>query len=152
VNGGRVDIETARRLAPNDAQVMVAQAFFEGMAHGEWARALRSFEAAESLGVPRAEDLRVKSAALVQLGRIEESIAVLERAAELDPANPSVRYMLATSYDMMRMPEQALRTLEVLRARSPRDPGVDGFEGGIVVAYTGNDAVALKQAESVLAN
>src|SRR5262249_22944642 len=151
VNAGRVDIETARRLAPNDALVLVAQAHFEGMADGDWHKALRSFDAAEALGPPSATSLIVKGVALMQLGRIAEGGSVLEHARGLDPANPNIRYMLATSYAVMRRPDAALRTMELLRARSPQDPGVDDIEVNVAFAYTGNNAIALEHADRVLA-
>ena len=151
VTGGRHDIETARRLAPNDPKVVAAQSFFEGMVDGDWTRALRTFEAAETHGKPGAEELLIKSAAFTQLNRGTEAIQTLETAADLDPSNPNIRYLQATAYDAMHMPEAAMRTLEILKARSPADPGVVDFESGLAFLYTGNEAIASRRAAEVLA-
>ncbi len=84
-------------------------------------------------------------------GRAEESIAVAEKAKELDPFSPLVEYNLARAYYFAR---QYDRSLEVLNRQTITDKNDTKFRFhiGYIYLMTGREAEALQAFEEVYAD
>jgi TolB-like protein/Flp pilus assembly protein TadD len=128
--------EAARIREDYDASFFAAQAL-EALGSHEEARSqlTRALEAVEkhmelNPDDPRAATMRAVS--LCRLGRPEEGLAWAERALDMDPNDPGVRYNVACLYSLEGQAEDALRCLEEALARGfsnkewfEKDPDLD---------------------------
>src|SRR5262249_26232486 len=82
------DIAMARRLMGDDPRVLAIEANYKANAEGDIAGALQLFEAATAKGLNHPDALLNKASVLLSAGRLDESLALSQRLAELDPGNP----------------------------------------------------------------
>jgi tetratricopeptide (TPR) repeat protein len=83
--------------------------------------------------------------------RQEEAIGLLRQAVDIDPGSDWARYLLADALRQMQHYDEALRLLDVLRARTPRDPSVLGTRGQVLLSMgrQGEAGEELRQALAI---
>ena len=104
--------EKALALDPAAAEALVIRALIRGLYGLDWAASGADFARAIELNPASAiTHCRRATANLIPLGRLEEGIAELDRAAELDPLAPMVRFSQAHANHMIGRTDCALSQL-----------------------------------------
>ena len=117
-------LQTARRLRPDAGEVHLAQAKHLDEVNWDYPQARIEIELARRT-LPNNADLeRIDAHLLTLAGRWEQGAHALERAAKLDPRNPSVFEDLEIQYREIRQYDNAERALAGLTALTP---GKDAF-------------------------
>jgi TolB-like protein/DNA-binding winged helix-turn-helix (wHTH) protein len=115
----RSDLETARRLAPQDPIVLAVAAYFL-MCENDTSGALELFAAAEAAGLADAETLIPKAHLLLRRSRIAELNATVQRMLALDPADPLVIQFAFYHLYRAQQPLDALKAAEYARVSFPQ--------------------------------
>jgi TolB-like protein/DNA-binding winged helix-turn-helix (wHTH) protein len=115
----RADLDSARRLAPKDPNVLAANGYLL-MVQNDTTGALAAYDEAEAAGLAEPEWLIPKAHLLLRRSRIEELTAILRHMLVLDPANPLVIDFTAYHLLQARQPVEALRAAEYGRVAFPR--------------------------------
>jgi TolB-like protein/DNA-binding winged helix-turn-helix (wHTH) protein len=118
VNTIRSDLDTARRLAPNDPHVLAAIGYLL-MCENDTTGALKTYEAAEAAGLADPEWLIPKVHLLLRRSRIDEMNATVQRMFALDPSDPLVIWFAWYHLYRARQPAGALQALEYARSILP---------------------------------
>jgi eukaryotic-like serine/threonine-protein kinase len=115
-------VQHAQRLAPGSLEATVAAAYYRYYARGDFEGALADLSAADRL-MPNASEILYAIGLLERrLGRWNEAVAHLQRAAELDPRNGQLALNIAESYVLMRRFPEAQRSMDRSLALSPESP------------------------------
>lgn len=115
---------------------------------GEWEKAEALFRRALENGPePRLNEGLART--LVMLGKGEEAVPILERMAEIFPAESEIRLDLARAYRLSNRLEQAAETLEKLQAVDPDDVWVN-YEYASVMILMGEREKAAATLERLL--
>jgi tetratricopeptide (TPR) repeat protein len=92
---------------------------------GDFAAAIRQYEACLALKPGSAELWSDLGAALAHEGRYQEAISNYRKALGIDPANPRLRYNLVLAYYKLGDIAQAVEELQPLHQKSPSDMQVN---------------------------
>jgi len=101
-------LERAHRLSPDDVDIRAGMGIVE-FKRGLYDQAEATLRWVCDRQADHGPAHLYRGEALHLLGRIDEALAALERASELDPDNPRVYQTLGMIYDKRRDPEQAAR-------------------------------------------
>jgi tetratricopeptide (TPR) repeat protein len=136
VAAARADLAMAQKLAANSPHVLVRTAQLVFFIDGDMPKALELIGEAEKVGPLSADFLMTKANFLAFSGRLEESLAAHEHAANLDPGNPAIFRFWMSNLFTARRPAEALR---VARKFDEQFPGrID--RGALLFEYTGSTA------------
>ena len=114
----RMDLSTARRLAPKDPVVLAATGFLL-MSENNTTGALDAYAAAEAAGITQAELLAAKAQLLLRRSRIAELNTTVRRMLALDPGDPIVINQAAYHLYRAQQPVDALRAATYMRDLFP---------------------------------
>jgi TolB-like protein len=132
----RADLAMAQKLAGNTPHVLIRTAQFAYFIDGDMPKALELIGEAEKIGPLSADFLMTKANFLAFSGRLEESLAAHERAADLDPGNPTIfRFWMSNLFTAHR-PAEALRVAQRFDELFPGR--ID--RGALLFEYTGSTA------------
>jgi serine/threonine-protein kinase len=124
-------LRRAEALAPGKAETELAAAFYHYYAEGDYAEALRHFQAAERLRPSDASALEGIGLIMRRQGKWEESLSYLERAATLAPRDPGRLMTLAQSLLPLRRYDEAE---QVLRRAVILAPDFEPARAGLALA------------------
>jgi TolB-like protein/DNA-binding winged helix-turn-helix (wHTH) protein len=113
------DLSAARKLMGDAPPLLVTEAQYAALVDFDSARALTLLNTARALNPNSSEVALTLGRQLSSIGKPREALASFERAAELDPANPTVFADWAATLKMARMPEESLRVSRDFDARYP---------------------------------
>ena len=115
--------ETALRLAPNSAGALGGMGFYSYYVEKNYEEALRWLDAR---AIAPNDWKFIAATALVnrRQGKLDETIALQKRSAELDPLNAEIWVEIAWSYRGLRDLEQARAMLDRALAISPNDSNI----------------------------
>jgi TolB-like protein len=130
----RADLAATQRLAPNHPWVLLSQAAYRLHIELDPAGALESLRAAQSVGVMDSSGLASLGSGFWALGRPSDALPIYQHAATLDPHNPEVFGMWASSLSELHRPADALRVIDL--AMGVHRP-LQEARGQIVFAFTG---------------
>lgn len=116
-----------------------------------WSEAEREYRQAIKIDPENAGAYYWLSGLLGITGRAEESIAVAEKAKELDPFSPLVEYNLARAYYFARRYDRSLEVLNRQTLTEKNDTKFR-FHTGYIYLMTGREAEALQAFEEVYAS
>ena len=129
----RKDLDTARRLAPADPNVLAATGFLL-MCENETTGALAAYDAAEAAGLAEPEWFTPKAQLLLRRSRIEELKSTTQRMLALDPANPIVINFAVFHLMDAQQPMEAWRAADYSRAFPQMNQDLRAW---ILLAFTG---------------
>lgn len=134
LQGARSDVATARKLAGETSYVLVREAQLAYLVDGDLKGALALLDKAEKRGRLTPDQTMTYANFLAADGQADRSLALQERAARLDPGNPTIYRFWMNNLFMARRPADALRAARELDTRFPGrlDRGQQTFE------YTGD--------------
>jgi serine/threonine-protein kinase len=115
-------LDAAVRLEPDLVETRMAQGYYEYYATLNAERALERFDAVLRSQPNNSEALGISGGILRRLGRWEEGIARMERAAELDPRNLVRVGILGTAYTLVRRHREAGQVWDRMIALNPDNP------------------------------
>ena len=105
-------VQHAQQLAPGSLEATLAAAYYRYYARGDYAGALTDLAAADRL-MPNSSEIPYARGLLERrLGRWDDAVAHLRRAAELDPRNSQLALNIGETYTLMRQFPEAQRALE----------------------------------------
>lgn len=136
VAAARADLALAQKLAGDTPQVLVRTAQVAYFVDGDMPKALELIGQAEKVGPLSADFLMTKANFLAFSGRLEESLAAHERAANLDPGNPTIFRFWMSNLFTARRPAEALRVAQRFDQQFPGR--ID--RGALLFEYTGSTA------------
>jgi tetratricopeptide (TPR) repeat protein len=136
VAAARADLAMAQKLAGNTAHVLVRTAQLVYFFDGDMPKALELIGDAEKAGPLSADFLMTKANFLAFSGRLEESLAAHEHAADLDPGNPTIFRFWMSNLFSARRPAEALRVAQRFDEQFPGR--ID--RGALLFEYTGSTA------------
>jgi tetratricopeptide (TPR) repeat protein len=126
----------AQKLAGNTPHVLMRTAQLAYFIDGDMRKALELIGEAEKIGPLSADFLTTKANFLAFSGRLDESLAAHERAADLDPGNPTIfRFWMANLFTARR-PAEAMRVAQRFDELFPGR--ID--RGALLFEYTGSTA------------
>jgi TolB-like protein/DNA-binding winged helix-turn-helix (wHTH) protein/tetratricopeptide (TPR) repeat protein len=134
VAAARADLAMAQKLAGNTPQVLVRTAQLVYFLDGDMPKALELIGEAEKSGPLSADFLMTKANFLAFSGRLEESLAAHEHAADLDPGNPTIFRFWMSNLFTARRPAEALRVAQRFDEQFPGR--ID--RGALLFEYTGS--------------
>jgi serine/threonine-protein kinase len=124
--GGEVDtmpawtaVLRARAIDPRSLDAALASAYYSYYARADYHGALTSLEEADRLMPNSAEILSIQGLLLRRLGRWDETVQVLRRAAELDRRNTGVLDNLAETYLFLRRWDDAEPVIDLALSITP---------------------------------
>ena len=132
----RADLAMAQELAGNTPHVLIRTAQLAYFIDGDMPKALELIGEAEKIGPLSADFLMTKANFLAFSGRLEESLAAHERAADLDPGNPTIFRFWMSNLFTARRPAEALRVAQRFDEQFPGR--ID--RGALLFEYTGSTA------------
>jgi TolB-like protein/DNA-binding winged helix-turn-helix (wHTH) protein len=132
----RADLAMAQELAGNTPHVLIRTAQFAYFIDGDMPKALELIGEAEKIGPLSADFLMTKANFLAYSGRLEESLAAHEHAADLDPGNPAIYRFWMSNLFTARRPAEALRVAQRFDEQFPGR--ID--RGALLFEYTGSSA------------
>jgi eukaryotic-like serine/threonine-protein kinase len=110
----------------------------------DWAGAEKELKRAQELNPNYPTAYQWYSILLRQRGRVEESLAQVRKALELDPLSPVLAWNLAESYLVMQRDDEALETARKILEVDPNFPGAR-FIMGLIYADQGKFTEALSE-------
>jgi len=132
----RADLAMAQKLAGNTPHVLIRTAQLAYFIDGDMPKALELIGEAEKIGPLSADFLMTKANFLAFSGRLEESLAAHEQAADLDPGNPTIFRFWMSNLFTARRPAEALRVAQKFDEQFPGR--ID--RGALLFEYTGSTA------------
>jgi TolB-like protein/DNA-binding winged helix-turn-helix (wHTH) protein len=136
VAAASADLAMAQKLAGNSPHVLVRTAQLVYFIDGDMPKALELIGDAENVGPLSADFLMTKANFLAFSGRLEESLAAHEHAADLDPGNPTIFRFWMSNLFTARRPAEALRVAQRFDEQFPGR--ID--RGALLFEYTGSTA------------
>ena len=135
----RTDLETARRLAPDDVDVLAAGGAYVSHVEQDGERAIALFEEARRAGLADVLFQVSEADTLARMGRFEEAKREFNRVIGIDPANQALIGWISGFDFNTRQPEDALRALDRGTLYSNQQPDYwRPWRASIVRYYTGN--------------
>jgi TolB-like protein len=128
----RLAAETALRLAPDSAQAHQAMGLYYGYCRDDYQAALGELEIARERAPNDGAILSALGIFQRARGKIDEAVATMKKAADLDPLSLSVWKTLAITYNGLRQFADARSMLDRALALAPDDIDVIG---GIAANY-----------------
>ncbi|UCC83233.1 MAG: tetratricopeptide repeat protein, partial [Gemmatimonadota bacterium] len=122
LSGAAAALDAAVRLDPELVETQMAQGFYEYFATQNAERALERFDAVLRSQPNNSDALGMSGGILRRLGRWEEGLARMERAAELDPRNQRRVGGLGTAYTLLRRHREAGQVFDRMIALDPGNP------------------------------
>ena len=116
----RLAADRVRALAPGSLEARLAYGYYLYYGQGNYAGALTELDAADRLLPNTSEILSARGLLLRRLGRWDESLALINRAADLDPRNPSAILYLGETYALLHRYDEAVQAYERQLAIDPR--------------------------------
>jgi TolB-like protein len=113
------EIERASALAPESPDVRAARGLYQQVVRGDFASALREYEAGLRAAPNRSDLLSLMSGAEARLGHSAEALLHLEQATRLDPRSPDIAAGLFTTYLNLRRYAEAQAALDRARTLRP---------------------------------
>jgi adenylate cyclase len=133
LSGARAAAETALRLDDTLAEVHTALGIMQGYRDWQWEKALRSFERALEINPNAAFAYFFRAYIHCFFGRVEEAIASIKRAQELDPLTPE--YAFGADFSrMLGRYEEAIAVGQKAIDLNPKAPF-----GHVALAWTYSD-------------
>jgi TolB-like protein/Tfp pilus assembly protein PilF len=120
----RVAAETALRLAPDLADAQGSMGLYYYYVEKNYDEALRWLDRARAVAPNDAKFIGATALVKRRQGKLDETIALQKRQADLDPLNVNVWVGLARSYRGLRDMDQARAMLDRALAISPNDANV----------------------------
>ncbi len=130
----RANLDAAERLIPGDATLKATEVLYRHIM-GTDRTVEPIIEATAQAGVDSL-NLYYLDIALVQAGRFDDSLALVERWARLDPASILILQLYASELALVRKPKEALRIYDLVNARSDSD-FYAAVRARTLFAYTG---------------
>jgi TolB-like protein/DNA-binding winged helix-turn-helix (wHTH) protein/Tfp pilus assembly protein PilF len=115
----RADLAAARKVMGDSPPLLVTEAAYAYLVEFDGPGALRLLATAEAMNPHSSEVSLYVARALSTSGRVEEALAYHQRAAQLDPGNPTIAGDWAADLKMARHVEEALRRSRDFEARYP---------------------------------
>jgi tetratricopeptide (TPR) repeat protein len=115
----RTDLGIARKVMGDSPPLLVTEALYAHLVDFDGAAALRLLETAATMNPNSSEVFHQLARSLSSTARVEESFAHYQRAAELDPGNPTIAGDWSADLKMARHVEDALRRSREFEARYP---------------------------------
>jgi serine/threonine-protein kinase len=115
-------VQHAQKLAPGSLEATVAAGYYRYYARGDFTGALADLQSADRLMPNSSEILYAIGLLERRIGRWNDAIAHLRRAAELDQRNGQLALNIAETYTLMRRFPEAQRSMERSLALSPQSP------------------------------
>ncbi len=134
----RTDLETARRLAPDDVDVLAAGGAYMSHVEQDGERAIALFEEARHAGLADVLFQVSEADTLARMGRFEEAKREFDRVIGIDPANKALIGWISGFEFNTRQPEDALRALDRGTLYSNQPDYWLPWRALIVRYYTGN--------------
>ena len=134
----RADLETAKRLAPNDPFVLAAEAGHLSWVEFDLPRALACFEAAVSAGLADSMFFGGYAVVLQRLGRNDEAYAQQMRAVTMDPANPFILAAASLQLASLLRIREALKLVDRAIALYPDRPFLKLVRAQVLFNFTGH--------------
>ena len=117
-----VALNKAQQLAPNSAETLIAEGYYHYWGFLDYAAAIASFDKALARQPGSQLALRGKAYVLRRLGQLDESIATMNRAIELDPMDFSMPADLGYSVSQMGRAKEAGQLFRQALAQNPKSP------------------------------
>jgi TolB-like protein len=119
VEAARADLDTARKLAPEEGQVHAVEALYIVEVQKDFQLALQEIDVARAAGnFNPALDL-IRATALVSLGQKAEALSTCRQLVGLDPANVASLTLCAARADEAVDLHELVRYVDLLQARAP---------------------------------
>ena len=115
----RADLAAARKVMGDSPPLLVTESAYARQVELDGAEALRLLGTAEAMNPNSSEVSLYLARTLSGAGRVEEAFAHYQRAAELDPGNPTIAGDWGSDLKMTRRVEEALRRSREFEARYP---------------------------------
>ncbi|PZR78824.1 MAG: hypothetical protein DLM52_02270 [Chthoniobacterales bacterium] len=128
----RVAAETALRLAPDSARAHEAMSLYYGVCRNDNAAALAELEIARERAPNDGGILSELGVFQRAQGKVDEAVATMKKAADLDPLNINVWKTLALTYNGLRQFTEARAMLDHALVLEPEDLDVIG---GLAAQY-----------------
>ncbi len=142
LQSARAALEQARRLAPDAAQVRIAESLLAYYGEQDYGRAFELLSPVASQRTNDAEVLRILGYLHRRLGNLNQAVELFERALELEPRDSSVWSHLAETLRAQRRFEKAAASYERAMDLNPSDPVARGEAALNQFAGTGSIATA----------
>ena len=145
-------VQHAQRLAPASLEAIVAAGYYRYYARGDFAGALTDLTAADRL-MPNSSEIPYAMGLLERrLGRWDDAVAHLRRAAELDPRNSQLALNIGETYTLMRRFPEAQRAVERALALAPGSSPAHAQKVAVHLAMgdTAGARVAIRNASSAV--
>lgn len=114
----RADLDAAQRLIPGSAAVMQAEGELAAVNH-QRDRALAMFDAAEAAGLIDSYLLVFRAGVMARMGLVEQGMPFLDRAAQIDPRNPTILFYKAINLVYLRRPAEAIAIYRSIATQYP---------------------------------
>lgn len=151
--GRQSEVAETGKAGDGEAQSLLAGGR-QALTASKWAEALALFEKAARLEPDNNEAAFGLSVALIQLGRMEEALPLLERLRKAAPDNPMVMNNLAWVYVKSKDPasRKPAEAIKLARAAMLEQPSDFSIWNTLAEAYyaDGNYASALRAAQNAL--
>lgn len=144
------EAEKALEINPNLSEAYITLAI-QYCSNQDLERGLATFQKAYELDPLSFTSGNFVALVLRTLGRIEESITVLERMKELSPKNPRVYVGLAECHMLKRDFEDAQKMIDLAARISPQEPLLQ-MDQGLLYALTGRRNEAQDVLRSMMTN
>ena len=145
-------VQHTQRLAPGSLDAIVAAGYYRYYARGDFPGALTDLTAADGL-MPNSSEIPYAMGLLERrLGRWDDAVAHLARAAQLDPRNSQLALNIGETYTLMRRFPEAQRALERALALAPGSSPVHTQKVAALLAMgdTAGARVAIRNAASAV--
>ncbi len=155
IAAARRDAQQALKLAPDLAAAQLALGYSDMYGHGDYAGALKAFEAALALKPNDADALAAQGYVERRQGHFEAAIASLRKASTLDPRNSALPFHLGLTWMMVYRYPDAQRAFRHALALDPHNLIAKTYLSNAIVLASGDiprakavvrgDAPSLKQ-------
>ena len=136
----RIAAETALRLAPNSANAHKAMGLFYRYCVKDDRAALAELETAREHAPNDGGILEFIGLLQRAQGNIQDALATLKKAADLDPLNAEIWILLTTTYAGLRQFDEALSMVDRALAIAPEDLNTLAFKASIYQSQGDLDA------------
>ena len=117
-----VALNKAQQLAPDSAETLIAEGYYHYWGFLDYAEAIAAFDKALAKQPGSQLALRGKAYVLRRLGQLDESIATMNRAIELDPMDFSMPADLGYTLSQVGRVKEADQMYRRALAQNPKNP------------------------------
>ncbi|MFO1506067.1 MAG: tetratricopeptide repeat protein [Lysobacterales bacterium] len=139
----RADVERALQLQPDLAVAQLALGYSDYWGHGDYPAALQAFAAALALKPNDSDALAAQGYVERRQGRIDDSIASLQKAFALDPRNSALAYEVGSTCMMVSRYPEAQDWLQRALAIDPDNRNAKVYYANAIAHSTGDIPRAL---------